>query len=182
VDDLNEEGSTLNMDNSNPKVFLLGFSWAASSLLTDIRKNAPNLVRDLAVIDFNPQVNEGLKERHVRAIYGDISQRDTLLHAGVDQAEIIVCTLPNSILKGSTNLKLVRMLREINPTAKIIMHAEYFADLPELYTAGASFVSVPRLTEAAELFEIIDAARKNLLDEKRSAQHAFVKKRDEVIP
>lgn len=182
VDDLNEEGSTLNMDNQHPKVFLLGFSWAASSLLTDIRKKAPLLARDLAVIDFNPQVNEGLKARNVRAIYGDISQRDTLLHAGVDQAEIIVCTLPNSILKGSTNLKLVRMLREINPTAKIIMHAEYFADLPELYAAGASFVSVPRMTEAAELFDVIFSARKNLLDEKRSAQEAFVKKRDEVIP
>jgi len=182
VDDLNEEGSTLNMDNQNPKVFLLGFSWAASSLLTDIRKKAPLLARDLAVIDFNPQVNEGLKARNVRAIYGDISQRDTLLHAGVDQAEIIVCTLPNSILKGSTNLKLVRMLREINPTAKIIMHAEYFADLPELYAAGASFVSVPRMTEAAELFDVIFSARKNLLDEKRTAQESFVKKRDEVIP
>ncbi len=182
VDDLNEEGSTLNMHGGNAKVFLLGFSWAASSLLTDIRKKAPDLARDLAVIDFNPQVNEGLKERHVRAIYGDISQRDTLIHAGVDQAEIIICTLPNSILKGSTNLKLARMIREINPTAKIIMHAEYFADLPALYAAGASFVSVPRLTEANELFDIIDAARKDLLDEVRAAQEASVKKRDEVIP
>lgn len=182
VDDLNEEGSTLNMHGGNAKVFLLGFSWAASSLLTDIRKRAPDLAHELAVIDFNPQVNEGLKDRNIRAIYGDISQRDTLLHAGVDQAEIIICTLPNSILKGSTNLKLVRMIREINPTAKIIMHAEYFADLPSLYAAGASFVSVPRLTEANELFDIIDAARKDLLDQKRTEQDVAVKKRDEVIP
>lgn len=182
VDDLNEEGSTLNMHGGNAKVFLLGFSWAASSLLTDIRKRSPDLAHELAVIDFNPQVNEGLKDRNIRAIYGDISQRDTLLHAGVDQAEIIICTLPNSILKGSTNLKLVRMIREINPTAKIIMHAEYFADLPSLYAAGASFVSVPRLTEANELFDIIDAARKDLLDQKRTEQDVAVKKRDEVIP
>lgn len=182
IDDLNEEGSTLNMHGGNPKVFLLGFSWAASSLLDDIRRKNPDLVRDLVVIDFNPQVNEGLTKRNVRVIYGDISQRDTLLHSGVDQAEIIVCTLPNSILKGSTNQKLVRMVREINPTAKIIMHAEYFADLPALYAAGASYVSVPRLTEAAELLEMIEAAGKDLLDEKRAAQEAFVKKRDEVIP
>jgi len=182
IDDLAEDGSTLNMRGGNPKVFLLGFSWAASSLLDDIRRKNPDLVRDLAVIDFNPQVNEGLAKRKVRAIYGDISQRDTLLHAGVDQAEIIVCTLPNSILKGSTNQKLVRMVREINPTAKIIMHAEYFADLPALYTAGASYVSVPRLTEASELLEMIEAAEKDLLDEKRTAQEVFVKQRDEVIP
>lgn len=182
VDDLGEEGSTLNMHGGSTKVFLLGFSWAASSLLDDIRKKQPDLVRDLAVIDFNPQVNEGLHQRNVRVIYGDISQRDTLLHAGVDSAEIIVCTLPNSILKGTTNQKLVRMLREINPNAKIIMHAEYFADLPGLYSAGASYVSVPRLTEASELLETIDAASKDLLDEKRAAQEAFVKKRDEVIP
>ncbi|HEY1170586.1 MAG TPA: cation:proton antiporter [Verrucomicrobiae bacterium] len=182
IDDLNEEGSTLNLHGGHPKVFLLGFSWSASSLLDDIRRKQPDLVRDLAVIDFNPQVTEGLKKRNVRVIYGDISQRDTLLHSGVDTAEIIVCTLPNSILKGTTNQKLVRMLREINPNAKIIMHAEYFADLPALYSSGASYVSVPRLTEAAELLEIIDAAGKDLLDEKRADQEAFVKKRDEVIP
>lgn len=182
IDDLDEEGSTLNLHGRHPKIFLLGFSWAASSLLDDMRRKHPDLVNELAVIDFNPQVNEGLGKRNVRAIYGDISQRDTLLHANVDKAEIIICTLPNSILKGTTNLKLVRMLREINPGAKIIMHAEYFADLPALYSTGASYVSVPRLTEADELLHIIDAAQKDLIDEKRAAQEAFVKKRDEVIP
>jgi len=83
-----------------PRIFLLGFFRTASSLLEEITRQRPNLLEELAVVDFNPEVYRDLQRRGVRVIYGDISQRDTLLHAGVDKAEILVCTLPNSLLKA----------------------------------------------------------------------------------
>jgi len=46
------------------------------------------------VIDFNPQVNEELRKRQIPIIYGDISHRETLVHAGIDAAEIIVVVCP----------------------------------------------------------------------------------------
>jgi Kef-type K+ transport system membrane component KefB len=168
--------------HSGAKIVLLGFSWTASSLLEEMVRKQPDMLEDLLVIDFNPVVHRELKKRKVRAIYGDISQRDTLLHAGVQDAQIIVCTLPNMVMKGITNLKLVRQLREINPTASLVVHSELFGDVPDLYAAGATYVSLPRLTEAASVLDVIEAARQNLLDEKRLQQQREMENRREVIP
>jgi len=164
------------------RVFLLGFSWTASSLLEEIRREKPTLLPDLRVVDFNPQVYERLRERGVRVIYGDISQRDVLHHAGVSHAEILVCTLPDTVLKGASNRKLLHQLRELSPMAQIIVHAEKLADIPALYAAGANYVTAPRLLEAADLLRVLDAAEKKLLDQKRQEQAEQLEQRNEVIP
>ena len=84
-------------------------------------------------MDFNPVVHEKLKrQRSVHAVYGDITARDVLHHAGVSHAEIIICSLPNMVLKGANNLKILRQVRELNPHAQIIVHAELLADMPAL--------------------------------------------------
>ena len=62
------------------------------------------------------------------------------------------------------------------------MHAELFSDVPRLYAAGADYVSLPRLIEAQELCKVIEAARGNLLAEKRNELDAELKDRREVIP
>jgi hypothetical protein len=105
-----------------------------------------------------------------------------LHHSGVAECEIIICSLPNMVLKGADNLKLLRQLRELNPAAKIIVHAELLADVPGLYAGGAGFVTAPRLLEAADLLRAIEAAEKNLLDEKRDDQLKQLEGRNEVIP
>jgi Kef-type K+ transport system membrane component KefB len=163
------------------RIFLLGFSWAASSLLEEITRQKPTLLAELQVVDFNPRVIEQLRKRNVHVVYGDISQRDVLLHAGVGNAEIILCTLPNILLKGASNFKLLRLLRELNSKAKIVVHAEKLSDITQLYAAGASYVAAPRLLEAAELINVIEAADKNLLDQKRKEQAELLEERNEVV-
>jgi len=164
------------------RICFLGFSWTASSLLEEIQLNRPDLIPDLVVIDFNPVVHERLRRRGVRAVYGDITQRDVLLHAGVAKAEFIICTLPNIVLKGADNLRMLRQLRELNQSAVIMVHAELLEQVAELYAAGASYVSVPRLLEAATLLEALEAAEKKLLAQKSQAQREFLGERKEVIP
>jgi hypothetical protein len=180
--DLGESGASPAQTSAPPTLFLLGFSWAASSLLEEIERRDPDLLAHLVVLDFNPQVYETLKTRGVRVIYGDISQRDTLLHAGVDKAQIIVSTLPNTVLKGADNLRLLHQLRELNPQAQIMVHAELLSEVPKLYAAGASYVTVPRLLEAIELLDAIRAARSQLLSGKRAALDRELALRNEVIP
>lgn len=164
------------------RIFLLGFSWTASSLLAEITRDEPGLLNELVVIDFNPHVNEQLRQRGVDVIYGDISQRDTLLHAGLGHAEVIVCSLPNSLLKGATNLKLLRQVRSLNPTAQVIVHAERLADVPALYAAGADYVVAPRLLEADHLLDLVGAARDRRLGQHRDQQLQTISGRDEVVP
>lgn len=164
------------------RICVLGFYWTASSVLEEIRRDKPALLEDIMVVDFNPHVHQELRRRGIHVVYGDITQRDVLLHAGVGQSQIILCTLPDMILKGASNIKLLRMLREINPTAKIIVHAEQLGEIPRLYAAGASYVSAPRLLEARDLMKALAAAENDLLDQFKSEQFSRLEDRKEAVP
>ncbi len=164
------------------KILLLGFFRAASSLLEELEEHAPDLLKQVAVVDFNPVVHRELKKRGIPVIYGDISQRDTLVHAGVAQAEVLVCTVPDSLLKGITNERLVRSLRELNPTARIIAPAEVLETARHLVAAGASYVCLGRLHEGRDLMEAVRAAEQGLLDDLREDLMTRLKDRREVLP
>jgi Kef-type K+ transport system membrane component KefB len=178
-----EQGAPTDDSTEKPKrICLLGFSWTASSLLEEISRERSDLLPEIVIVDFNPNVYEKLRQRGLRVVYGDITQRDTLHHAGAAEAEVIICSLPNMVLKGADNLKMLRQLRELNPHAQIVVHAELLSDIPALYAAGASFVAAPRLLEAADLLHVIEAAEHRLLDEKRAEQIKKLEGRDEIIP
>jgi Kef-type K+ transport system membrane component KefB len=163
------------------RIVFVGFFRAASSLLEELQRHAPELIAEIAVLDFSPVARDGLLERHVPVIYGDVSHRETLVHAGVDKAEVLISSVPDSLLKGTTNERLVRLLRELNPTAKIIATADVLAGAAQLLDAGADYVTVPRLHQAGDLFEAVRAAREGLLDEKRAALREILRDRREVL-
>lgn len=162
-------------------ILLLGFFRAASSLIADLEKEDPELLKDIAVVDFNPVVFANLSARGVKVQYGDIAQRETLIHAGIEQAEIIVCTIPDYLLKGSTNERLVRQLRLLNAKSVIIAPADTLADAERLYAAGANYVTLSRLTDAVDLREALTASRAGCLDQKRALVDARLADRKEVL-
>src|SRR6266542_1906630 len=163
------------------RIVFIGFFRTARSLLEEIQRHDPELVADVAVADFSPVARDGLLKRRVPVIYGDVAHRDTLVHAGVDKAEVLFSTVPDSLLKGTTNARLVRFLRELNPTAKIIATADVLAQANELLDAGADYVNVPRLHQANDLLEAVRAARDGLLDEKRATLREILLDRREVL-
>ncbi len=177
-DDTHAEGGH---GHGRARILFLGFFRTASSLLEEMQRHAPDLIGDTAVVDFSPVAREGLLERKVRVIYGDISQRDTLLHAGAEHAQVLICTVPDSVLKGITNERLVRLLRGLNPNAKIIATAEVLANAEALLEAGADYVSVARLREADDLLEAVRAATGGLLGEKRANLKHTLAGRREVL-
>jgi len=140
------------------------------------------LLDQISVVDFNPQVFRTLSDRGLHVIYGDISNVDTLLHAGVGKAEIIILSVPDSLLKGANNEKLVRHVRTLNPTAKIVSTADLLSDVDDLYAAGADYVTVTRLSDAHELFTVIEAADAGLLEDKRAEIDGRLSERREVLP
>jgi voltage-gated potassium channel Kch len=164
------------------RIVILGFFRAASALLSEIERQNQSLLEQISVIDFNPDVFRTLRDRGVHVIYGDISNVDTLVHAGVGQAEMIILSVPDSLLKGASNDKLVRHVRTLNPTARIVATADLLSDVADLYAAGADYVTVPRLSDAHELFTVIEAADKGLLEDKRVEIDAQLAERREVLP
>ncbi|MBN8992027.1 MAG: cation:proton antiporter [Rhizobiales bacterium] len=164
------------------RIVILGFFRAASALLAEIERQNPLVLEQITVIDFNPNVFRTLADRGLHVIYGDISNVDTLLHAGIGKAEIIILSVPDSLLKGADNEKLVRHVRTLNPTAKIIGNADMLSSVNDLYAAGADYVMVTRITDARELYAVIEAADASLLDEKRAELDALLAERKEVLP
>jgi Kef-type K+ transport system membrane component KefB len=164
------------------RIVILGFFRAASALLAEIERQAPVLLEQITVIDFNPNVYQTLLSRGLHVIYGDISSADTLLHAGIGKSEMIILSVPDALLKGASNEKLVRHVRTLNPTAMIIATADLLSDVGELYVAGASYVTVTRLSDAHELFTVIEAAQAGLLADKRAELDQRLGERREVLP
>jgi Kef-type K+ transport system membrane component KefB len=164
------------------RIVILGFFRAASALLAEIERQAPVLLEQITVIDFNPNVYQTLLSRGLHVIYGDISSADTLLHAGIGKSEMIILSVPDALLKGASNEKLVRHVRTLNPNALIVATADLLSDVGELYAAGASYVTVTRLSDAHELFTVIEAAQAGLLADKRAELDTRLGERREVLP
>ncbi|KJC46509.1 cation:proton antiporter [Bradyrhizobium sp. LTSP857] len=164
------------------RIVILGFFRAASALLAEIERQNPLLLEQITVVDFNPNVYQTLLSRGLHVIYGDISNVDTLLHAGIGKSEMIILSVPDALLKGASNEKLIRHVRNLNPNALIVATADLLSDVGELYEAGASYVTVTRLSDAHELFTVIEAAQAGLLADKRAELDQRLSERREVLP
>lgn len=177
-----EEASTAQGAHGTPRVLLLGFFRTGSALLEELSRNAPDLLPKVAVVDYNPEVRAGLLKRGIKVVYGDVSQTENLRHAGVETAEVLVCTVPDSLLKGTNNLRLVRQLRTMNPRARIIAVSETLEDYAQLREAGADYVSLPRLAEAGDLWPVVVQAENGDVGTMRAEQEQRLHERNEVLP
>ena len=142
----------------------------------------PAIARRIRVIDFNPQVKQELDRRGIANVYGDVSHLDTLQHAKIGEARILLSTLPDSILKGTTNLRLLRQMQRIAPQAKVLVTADFFYLARQLYEEGAAFVFVPRLMSVRDLAGVVCSAMENSLDQMRSSAVGEISSREEVLP
>jgi Kef-type K+ transport system membrane component KefB/voltage-gated potassium channel Kch len=182
LDAKHAEAGSEGTEGEQHRIILLGFFRVASSFLSELERRNAVLLEQVCVVDFNPVVYHSLMARGVKVHYGDISHADTLAHAGVANAEIVVSSVPDSLLKGTSNEKLVRHTRAVNPSAKIIATADVLSETQTLYAAGADYVTVARLAEASELIEVVTAAEAGLLDDMRARLEQQLRDRQEIVP
>ncbi|MGQ0815112.1 MAG: cation:proton antiporter [Gemmatimonadota bacterium] len=162
-------------------ILFMGFFREASSALYELLKLNHSLSHRVGVVDFNPETTRELDRRGIPVMYGDISHFDTLHHADIHDAEAIVCSLPDNILKGTTNLRLLRQIKAIAPEARIIMCSDRLDQVKELYDEGAAFVFIPRLMNARELARIIETAVLSDPEAERLESLQELAERDEVL-
>jgi len=164
------------------RILILGFYRIASSFLSELERRKSSLLEQIFVVDFNPNVYHALQERGIKVYYNDISNSASLIHAGLADAEIVISSVPDSLLKGTTNEKLVRHVRMVNPTAKIIATAEELAETQILYAAGADYVTLARLDQANELIDVVIAAEAGQLAGLKAKLDAQLRDRREILP
>lgn len=137
----------------------------------------------ILVIDFNPHVLQGLKRRGIKCLYGDVAHMDTLQHAQIQSAKIVACTISDAVLRGTTNLRLLRQARRLCPNAQVVAAADDISSAVELYQQGADFVYIARLHSARYIADLIARAvqDENGLKEFREEELQLLKQRQEVL-
>jgi Kef-type K+ transport system membrane component KefB len=124
-------------------IVILGYHRVARSLVAHLAAQQPQLLPRLLVVDFNPEVLKELEAIGVEALFGDIASLGTLEHAHVAHARVILLTIPDMLLKGTSNLAMVRLCRSLAPGAEIIATADVAEQCERLKVAGVTDVLLP---------------------------------------
>jgi len=124
-------------------IVILGFHRGARSLIEILSRQNPALLKEILVIDFNLEVLRELKGMGIASIFGDISSVETLMHARIGDAKVILSTIPDMLLKGINNQHLVKACRTLAPEATIVAIADFPAQVEKLKNAGATEALLP---------------------------------------
>jgi len=158
---------------------LLGFHRISSALLHEIETARPELLPQVLVVDFNPVVLDELRRRGIACAYADMANPDSLHHAGLHHCRIAVCTIPDTLFKGTTNRRLLAAVRSVAPEAQVIVTADTATAERDLLADGAAAVLVaPRAAARSVLADLIA-----LLDGRPPLSRASAEEpRREVLP
>ncbi|MBN2143960.1 MAG: cation:proton antiporter [Candidatus Aureabacteria bacterium] len=124
-------------------ILLLGMHRGGRAIINILEDTCPELLKKIRVIDFNMELIRELKTRHIEAVFGDISHTDTLQHADIANAQIIISSIPDVLLKGTNNYSLVRNCKTLNPKARVIATGDGEEQEEILIHAGADAVVSP---------------------------------------
>jgi voltage-gated potassium channel Kch len=167
-------------------VIFLGFFRDASSILYEFEHEgsadeARQFMDKIMVIDFNPTVMRELQRRNIKCVYGDIAHSDTLRHAGVEHATLVVSSITDDVLRGTSNLRLINIVHAAAPNARVVLTSDHIPQALRFYEEGADFVFVPRLYSAAACARILRKGLNGGFEEIRSQAIEHLSHRQEVL-
>jgi Kef-type K+ transport system membrane component KefB len=137
-------------------IAFLGFYRVASACIREIEEAQVDIKDKIVVVDFNPKVFQRLPRHGIKVVYGDVSNPETLHHAGIGGAKIVLSTIPDEILVGTNNLRLINRIKKIAPQARIIVTATSPSQALRLYEAGADYVYLPSQLAAQHLLTVVE--------------------------
>ena len=167
-------------------VVFLGFFRDASSVLHEFENagdddDAKDFINKILVIDFNPTVMRELRHRKISCIYGDIAHADTLRHASIENAELVISSITDDILRGTNNLRMLKNIHAACPKARVVLTTEHIPQALHFYEAGADFVYIPRLQSAPMLARTLKEGLSDDFKAAREAEIEHLKNRHEVL-
>lgn len=165
------------------RLVLLGFHRLASSLVVELERRCPTLLPETLVLDTHAGVHSVLRKKGIRVQYGDIGNTDLVAHA-VEHADVIVCTIPDDLLRGTSNLDVVKRVKAANPRARLLVQALTKDAAAEMRSAGADHVFAWQVETAIGVYEAIEATLNGSLPDyavSRRAEGTEFEHRDELL-
>lgn len=128
-------------------IVMIGANRTGSTLLPVLKSRA----EELLVVDFNPDVVSKLTTEGIHAMYGDISDNDSLEFLNLPQARLVISTVSDA----TDNLLLLNKIRGLVKRPLAIFVASTPSDAIKLYEAGADYVMVPRVVSGEHLAMVL---------------------------
>jgi CPA2 family monovalent cation:H+ antiporter-2 len=107
--------------------------------------------------------------RHV--VYGDVTNRDVLEHAGLAHADAFILTIPDE----EASLKALQIVREMRPDLFLAARARVLSSKFVMMSIGADVVTVEEVATAVAMErEVLDSLSRWLAAKARGVQHPSV--------
>ncbi len=125
------------------------------------------------VIDINPAIVRDLRNRGIRAVYGDAGSEPVLDYAGIRQARVLVVASVDMVSTPAA----IRYARKINPSIAIVTRAQAASEVERLWSAGANEIVQPEFEAGLECVRLVmrrygvSAQETNAIVGRRRAAH-----------
>ncbi|MCL5435047.1 MAG: cation:proton antiporter [Patescibacteria group bacterium] len=139
--------ATDGLENLKDHVVVVGGDQMGQSILDALSDSGDEVV----VIDFDPTVVQKLVTQKVHRLFGDISDLDIQERAQIDNAKLVISTIPDV----EDNLLLLKELRHENRKAKVVVMALDGYDAKLLYRAKADYVILPHLAGGMHIAKML---------------------------
>ena len=107
--------------------------------MNQIRCNLKNMKIPFAVVDNNPMVIASLEKQGIACFYGDAGDRNFLSEIGLENAKLVVSTIPDEY----TNLSIRDVLKKSKSDAAFIATAEQARIAYDLSNENVYYVIIP---------------------------------------
>lgn len=130
-----------------PHIMLLGFDRMGREIFPMVE----DVTSQYQVIDFNPVIVEELKGRDIPVLYGDAGNEDVLRFARVDEAKMIISTIPDM----SVNADILDYISNRRSKTLVVVTVKNSDDAARCYALGAHFVIIPSILGGAHFAQLL---------------------------
>ncbi len=120
---------------NNYEVILFGCNRVGFDFINEFKE----LGTGFLAVDFDPEIIKELHEKNINCTYGDAEDAEFLEDISVDQAKIVISTIPDA----ESNLFLLSKIRDTNTDSTVILISYNVDEAIKLYENEASYVILP---------------------------------------
>ncbi|MCB9362819.1 cation:proton antiporter [Candidatus Woesearchaeota archaeon] len=116
-------------------IILFGYNRIGFDVLQSMKK----IKKKFLIVEYDPDVIEQLKAEGIPCVYGDANDSELLDKLDLEEAKMVVSTIPNV----DTNLLIAAKLRAVNEKSILAVVSHQIDEAIRLYEEGASYVIMP---------------------------------------
>jgi len=138
-------------DAEERDIVFLGFHKIAAALIAEFEHKAPQIMRKLLVLDHKNGLKEPLHAKKVAFSACDVTAADTIRACVKQRVDLVLITIPDYIITGVSNERLLMTAREVWPDCHIIVIADEPKQIRRLYDKGANYVLATKKLSAERI-------------------------------